>query len=180
MLEQLHVYKTNSCTCFRDNFIIFSGGLPRASYGDKHTASIMQGSNHVVLDFTSKVIDFCTLTCAKDRDTQDDRAEYDEPHALIVLVEEELFVIDLEADKWPMFRLPYASSLHSSAITCAQHISNVPKQLLTKIVDLGDAQQAGYTKRVGNSDRLKKDSVMRVTFLLCLCLKLFQMELQIG
>jgi lethal(2) giant larvae protein len=48
--------------------------MPRASYGDKHTVSIMQGSNHVVLDFTSKVIDFVTITRANESDTEEDRA----------------------------------------------------------------------------------------------------------
>jgi len=41
--------------------MIFAGGMPRASYGDRFTVSIMQGDLHVVLDFTSKVIDFVTL-----------------------------------------------------------------------------------------------------------------------
>lgn len=130
-----------------DTFIIFSGGMPRASFGDKHTISVMQGSNHVVLDFTSKVIDFVTLTRAEENDTEDDRAEYDEPHALIVLVEEELVAIDLEDEKWPTFSLPYANSLHSSAITCSQHICNVPEQLWTKISDIGQAQLAANSKR---------------------------------
>ena len=76
-------------------------------------------------------------------------SEYDEPHALVVLVEEELIAIDLEDEKWPTFTLPYANSLHSSAITCSQHISNVPEQLWTKITDVGNAQLAGNSKRVG-------------------------------
>lgn len=48
--------------------------MPRASYGDKHTVSVMQGQNHVVLDFTSKVIDFVTLTWANETDTEEERA----------------------------------------------------------------------------------------------------------
>lgn len=48
--------------------------MPRASYGDKHTVSVMQGQNHVVLDFTSKVIDFVTLTRAEESDTEEERA----------------------------------------------------------------------------------------------------------
>jgi len=48
--------------------------MPRASYGDKHTVSIMQGQNHAVLDFTSKVIDFVTITRAAENDTQEERA----------------------------------------------------------------------------------------------------------
>lgn len=134
-------------TAKADPYIIFSGGMPRASYGDKHTVSIMQGSNHVVLDFTSKVIDFVTMTRACECDTDQDRAEYDEPHTLIVLAEEELVAIDLDSDKWPSFQLPYISSLHSSAITCSQHVSNVPEQLWTKITDVGQSQMAAFSKR---------------------------------
>lgn len=47
---------------FREDLLIFSGGMPRASYNDKNTVSIIQGSPESgkchVLDFTSKVIDF--------------------------------------------------------------------------------------------------------------------------
>ena len=45
--------------------MIFSGGMPRASYGDNHTVTVMQGDRHVVFDFTSKVIDFFVV-CASD------------------------------------------------------------------------------------------------------------------
>ena len=64
-------------------------------------------------------------------------------------MEEELVVIDLDSDKWPTFQLPYMNSLHSSAITCAQHISNVPEELWSKMVDVGEAQMANTSKRVG-------------------------------
>ena len=42
--------------------MIFAGGMPRASYGDRHCVTVMQGNKHVVLDFTSKVIDFFTMS----------------------------------------------------------------------------------------------------------------------
>lgn len=43
-----------------ENLIIFSGGMPRASYSEKYTVTVYgsNGKTHVVLDFTSKVIDF--------------------------------------------------------------------------------------------------------------------------
>ena len=46
---------------------MFSGGMPRASYGDRHTVSVMQGNaqSHVVFEFTSRVVDFVTL-CISD------------------------------------------------------------------------------------------------------------------
>lgn len=35
--------------------------MPRASYGDRYTITVMHGDSHVVLDFTSKVVDFIVL-----------------------------------------------------------------------------------------------------------------------
>ena len=45
---------------------IFAGGMPRASYGDRHTVSVIQGEKHVVFDFSSKVVDFFVI-CDSDR-----------------------------------------------------------------------------------------------------------------
>lgn len=132
----------------KDRFVVFSGGMPRASYGDRHTISVMQGEeNHVVFDFTSRVVDFAVVSRAEEEDTAEDRAEYDEPHLLIVLVEEELVVIDLDNDQWPALRLPYLNSVHSSAITCAQHVLNVPDQLWQKLKDAGDMQSKTFSAR---------------------------------
>jgi len=64
----------------RDPYTIFSGGMPRASYGDRHTISVMQGNsnNHVVFDFTSKVVDFVVITRADENDTDDEKdGKYD-------------------------------------------------------------------------------------------------------
>jgi hypothetical protein len=49
----------------REPFIIFSGGMPRASYGDRHSVSVMHGQDHVVYDFTSRVLDF-VVACSGD------------------------------------------------------------------------------------------------------------------
>jgi len=45
---------------------VFVGGMPRASYGDRHTVSVIHGEKHVVFDFSSKVIDFFVI-CDSDR-----------------------------------------------------------------------------------------------------------------
>lgn len=42
-------------------FLIFSGGMPRASYGDRHCISIIHSKTHEALDFTSRIIDFFVL-----------------------------------------------------------------------------------------------------------------------
>lgn len=76
------------------------------------------------------------------------RTEFDDPHSLLVLTEEELVGIDLQTEGWPQFQLPYFNSLHSSAITCTAHVNNVPDAFWTKIVDAGEPQLAAYSTRV--------------------------------
>ncbi|XP_072532435.1 lethal(2) giant larvae protein homolog 1 isoform X1 [Salminus brasiliensis] len=114
--------------------VLFSGGMPRASYGDRHCLTILQDSQHVTLDFTSRVIDFFTVHCT-DRDK-----DFDDPSALVVLLEEELVVIDLQTAGWPTIPAPYLAPLHSSAITCSYHISNVPTKLWERVVCAGQQQ----------------------------------------
>ncbi|PNF23205.1 Protein lethal(2) giant larvae [Cryptotermes secundus] len=118
----------------KDDYMVFAGGMPRASYSDRHTITVQHGKRHVVFDFTSKVIDFFTVAI-----DPDDR-EFDEPEALIVLLEEELLAIDLLADDWRMLSLPYLVSLHASAVTCSQHISGVPQDLWQNIMLAGKKQ----------------------------------------
>lgn len=40
---------------------MFSGGMPRASYGDRHCITVIHGKSHVALDFTSRIIDFFVI-----------------------------------------------------------------------------------------------------------------------
>ena len=45
--------------CWFEPYTIFSGGMPRASYGDRHCISVICGdSTQATFDFTSRVIDF--------------------------------------------------------------------------------------------------------------------------
>lgn len=129
--------------------IAFSGGLPRASYGDKYTVSCIHDSKHVVFDFTSKVIDFLFIDTRPRPDENDedgdDLNDVDEPEnnqveALVVLAEEEIVVIDLLSEDWKMMALPYLVSLHASAVTCSQHVSGVPEDLWEQLKDAGKAQ----------------------------------------
>ncbi|RXM29664.1 Lethal(2) giant larvae protein-like 1 [Acipenser ruthenus] len=114
--------------------VLFSGGMPRASYGDRHCVTVLQDKTQVTLDFTSRVIDFFTIHCTESE------KEYDDPNALVVLLEEELVVIDLQTTGWPTIPSPYLAPLHSSAITCSYHISNVPAKLWERIVGAGQQQ----------------------------------------
>lgn len=161
--------------------LLYSGGMPRASYGDRHCLTIQQDKDHVTLDFTSRVIDFFTvhnveqergqnLTSIKDglcitlfpnilRNINPSSSfltlaliEFDDPSALVVLLEEELVVIDLQTPGWPSVPTPYLAPLHSSAITCSCHISSVPPKLWERLINAGKSQQGRqHTHRVRSS-----------------------------
>lgn len=109
-------------------FVVFSGGMPRANYGDRHCVSVICGRDHVTFDITSRIIDFF-LVCENNSSFEDD----ENPEYLIVLAEEELIAIDLTKEGWPSMMPPYLSSLHSSAITCSTHVSGMSNQVWQKI-----------------------------------------------
>uniref|UniRef100_A0A8C9XET8 LLGL scribble cell polarity complex component 2 n=1 Tax=Sander lucioperca TaxID=283035 RepID=A0A8C9XET8_SANLU len=108
-------------------FLLFSGGMPRASYGDRHCITVIHSKTHVALDFTSRIIDFFTIR---------DGPQHTDPSALVVLVEEELVVIDLQTEGWPVIQTPYLVPLHSSAITCSHHVSAIPLKLWERVIVL--------------------------------------------
>lgn len=88
--------------------------MQRASYGDRHTITVMTKDKHLVFDFTSKVIDFFAVL-PKEEDGNNENPI--SPEALIVLAEEELVAIDLTNPEWKMMALPYLVSLHASAVS---------------------------------------------------------------
>uniref|UniRef100_A0A3P8WL87 LLGL scribble cell polarity complex component 2 n=1 Tax=Cynoglossus semilaevis TaxID=244447 RepID=A0A3P8WL87_CYNSE len=120
-------------------FLLFSGGMPRASYGDRHCITVIHGKKHIALDFTSRIIDFFVIREGP-RHTGD-------PSALVVLVEEELVVIDLQTEGWPVIQTPYLVPLHSSAITCSHHVSAIPLKLWERILAAGELQNTHYSKK---------------------------------
>jgi lethal(2) giant larvae protein len=88
--------------------LIFTGGLPADDEDEHHTVTVIQGADHIALDFTSPVVDYVTVI---DESTQRGKA-------LMVLCEQELLGFDLQAPKCPQIHKPYLFSLHSSPVTC--------------------------------------------------------------
>ncbi|KAM3846612.1 LLGL scribble cell polarity complex component 2 isoform 1-T4 [Vipera latastei] len=121
-------------------YLIFQGGMPRASYGDRHSITVVHGSRQIAFDFTSRVIDFFVIASAEPF------AEFDDPSAMLVLAEEELVVIDLKSPGWPSIQPPYLASLHCSAITCSHHVSNIPLKLWERIINAGNKQNVQFSK----------------------------------
>ncbi|XP_019724267.1 lethal(2) giant larvae protein homolog 2-like [Hippocampus comes] len=114
--------------------------MPRASFGDRHCITVIHNKTHVALDFTSRIIDFFVI--------KDGPLRTGDPSALVVLVEEELVVIDLKSEGWPVIQTPYLVPLHSSAITCSHHVSAIPLKLWERVLAAGELQKTNYSKKV--------------------------------
>jgi len=113
----------------KSDWCVFSGGMPRASYGDKFTVSVMlnhdEDEQHAVFDVTSKILDWVIV-----------ENENNLPDSLIVLSEEELVCVDLGTSGWPAIPSPYMQSVHSSAITAISQVNNVSKEIIEKLEGL--------------------------------------------
>lgn len=59
--EPLPIPHPHSSVPARSPFTIFQGGMPRASYGDRHCISVIHNDQQTAFDFTSRVIDFTVL-----------------------------------------------------------------------------------------------------------------------
>lgn len=116
--------------------IIFSGGMPRSTYGDHQCVSVhCKDGSKVALDFTSKVIDFFVTF-------KEDSAQ---AQVLIVLLEEEMVAYDLTNKALPLVNAPYLHSLHASAVTSQYLASQVTADVYDKIVQAGIHQYAKYS-----------------------------------
>lgn len=158
------ITKIQWCKCADDNdedLIVFSGGMPRASYSDRNTVTIQQGTNkHVVLDFTSKVIDFF-VTYSIDSEVCE---------TLIILLEEELVAVDLTTTEWRPIQLPYLISLHASAVTYLTYNENLSEHVWKNLMQAGSEQNKDVYSKLSwpiNGGYLKEDeSVQRLDVLI--------------
>lgn len=156
-----------------EDLVIFSGGMPRATYDDKNPVTIVHtelgGKDTIktVLDFTSKVLDFVVITRPrgnlgagakstgagggggkknKHKKEQQQQQQRNNPIAvaLAILAEEEFVVIDLlNSESYLEFPLPYLNCVHFSAITCNQHYSGISDELYDQLLAYNKQQLKG-------------------------------------
>ncbi|KAM3726151.1 LLGL scribble cell polarity complex component [Dirofilaria immitis] len=115
---------------------LYTGGMPRASYGDRYTLTAMREGKMVVFDFGSAIVDFVVVPSLQ---SQKD-ADYKNCLALMVLCEQELVCIDLTDASWPLLNLPYLQPIHSSQITCVTHCSNIEEHVWKGLIKASEVQ----------------------------------------
>ena len=72
----------------------------------------------------------------------------DDPQSLVVLLNEEIVVIDLLTDSWPLYHLPYLNSIHASPVICTTLACNVRQEFFQKLTNYASIQLEDYSDRV--------------------------------
>ncbi|XP_063299662.1 syntaxin-binding protein 5 isoform X2 [Pelobates fuscus] len=132
-------YKT---TKFGEPFIILSGGLAYDTVGRRACLTVMHGKSTAVLEMDYNIVDFLTL-CETPYPN-----DFQEPYAVVVLLEKDLVVIDLAQNGYPIFENPYPLSIHESPVTCCEYFADCPVDLIPALYSVGARQKRqGYSKK---------------------------------
>uniref|UniRef100_A0A6I8PPP5 Syntaxin-binding protein 5-like n=1 Tax=Xenopus tropicalis TaxID=8364 RepID=A0A6I8PPP5_XENTR len=132
-------YKT---TRYGDPFIILSGGLSYDTVGRRPCLTVMHGKSTAVLEMDYPIVDFLTL-CETPYPN-----DFQEPYAVVVLLEKDLVVIDLAQNGYPIFENPYPLSIHESPVTCCEYFADCPVDLIPALYSVGARQKRqGYSKK---------------------------------
>ncbi|XP_063773949.1 syntaxin-binding protein 5 isoform X2 [Pseudophryne corroboree] len=132
-------YKT---TRYGEPFIILSGGLAYDTVGRRPCLTVMHGKSTAVLEMDYRIVDFLTL-CETPYSN-----DFQEPYAVVVLLEQDLVVIDLAQNGYPIFENPYPLSIHESPVTCCEYFADCPVDLIPALYSVGARQKRqGYSKK---------------------------------
>ncbi|XP_014386786.1 PREDICTED: syntaxin-binding protein 5 isoform X6 [Myotis brandtii] len=132
-----------TCTSLEEEpFIILSGGLSYDTVGRRPCLTVMHGKSTAVLEMDYSIVDFLTL-CETPYAN-----DFQEPYAVVVLLEKDLVLIDLAQNGYPIFENPYPLSIHESPVTCCEYFADCPVDLIPALYSVGARQKRqGYSKK---------------------------------
>ncbi|XP_038584799.1 syntaxin-binding protein 5 isoform X6 [Micropterus salmoides] len=132
-------YKT---TRAGDPFMVLSGGLSYDTVGRRACLTVMHGKSTTVLEMDYPIVDFLTL-CETPYPN-----DFQEPYAVVVLLEKDLVVIDLGQIGYPIFENPYPLTIHESPVTCCEYFADCPDEIIPALYSVGSRQKRqGYSKK---------------------------------
>ncbi|OAD55129.1 Syntaxin-binding protein 5 [Eufriesea mexicana] len=124
-------------------YVIFSGGLAFDTTGRTPSITVIHGKTTTVLEMEHNVIDFITL-CENPW-----TSDYQDPYAVVVLLQNDLVVIDLLTAGFPCFENPYPMDIHESPVTCCAYFADCPSDLVPAFYSVGSKSQ----KKTGFSEK---------------------------
>ncbi|XP_047200754.1 syntaxin-binding protein 5 isoform X4 [Girardinichthys multiradiatus] len=132
-------YKT---TRAGDPFMVVFGGLSYDTVGRRACLTVMHGKSTAVLEMDYPIVDFLTL-CETPYPN-----DFQEPYAVVVLLEKDLVVIDLGQIGYPIFESQYPLTIHESPVTCCEYFADCPAELIPALYSVGSLQKRqGYSKK---------------------------------
>ncbi|KAL2734052.1 syntaxin-binding protein 5 isoform X7 [Vespula squamosa] len=135
-------------------YVIFSGGLAYDTTGRTPSITVIHGKTTTVLEMEHNVIDFITLcdspwTSALQMNVADSFADFQDPYAVVVLLQNDLVIIDLLTPGFPCFENPYPMDIHESPVTCCAYFADCPSDLVPAFYSVGSKSQ----KKTGFSEK---------------------------
>ncbi|KAF7998045.1 hypothetical protein HCN44_009443 [Aphidius gifuensis] len=124
-------------------YVIFSGGLAYDTTGRTPSITVIQGKTTTVLEMEHNVVDFITL-CESPY-----TSDFQDPYAVVVLLQNDLVVIDLLTPGFPCFENPYPMDIHESPVTCCAYFADCPSDLVPAFYSVGSRS----TKKSGFSEK---------------------------
>ncbi|XP_030059845.1 syntaxin-binding protein 5-like isoform X2 [Microcaecilia unicolor] len=126
------ILKVEYKTCkTSEPFVIFSDGLSYDKACRRPSLTIMHGKAITVLEMDHPIVDFLTL-CETPYPN-----EFQEPYAVVVLLEKDLIVADLTQSNFPIFENPYPMDIHESPVTCTEYFADCPPDLIPVLYFVG-------------------------------------------
>ncbi|XP_038865793.1 syntaxin-binding protein 5-like isoform X6 [Salvelinus namaycush] len=123
-------------------FVIMSGGLSYDTGCRRACLTVMHGKSTALLEMDYPIVDFLTL-CETPYPN-----DFQDPYAVVVLLEKDLVVIDLRQIGYPIFENPYSLSIHKSPVTCVEYFADCPPELIPALYSVGSWQKTpGYSKK---------------------------------
>ncbi|XP_058805122.1 syntaxin-binding protein 5 isoform X7 [Phymastichus coffea] len=124
-------------------YVVFSGGLAFETTGRTPSITVIQGKTTTVLEMEHNVVDFIVL-CESPW-----TSDFQDPYAVVVLLQNDLVVIDLLTAGFPCFENPYPMDLHESPVTCCAYFADCPGDLVPAFYSVGSKSQ----KKTGFSEK---------------------------
>ncbi|XP_041353857.1 syntaxin-binding protein 5-like isoform X2 [Gigantopelta aegis] len=122
--------------------VIFSGGMSYDRAGRTPSITVMNGKSTTVLEMEHNVVDFVVLSETPWAN------DFNEPYAIVVLLQNDLVVVDLTSPGYPCFENPYPMDLHESPVTACQYYADCPHDLIPALYSVGLKQKkSGFSEK---------------------------------
>ncbi|CAD6184896.1 unnamed protein product [Caenorhabditis auriculariae] len=119
-----------------EQIIVFSGGMPTDDGLPVPALTILRGGRSAtVLEMDHPIISFITLSQVAFPSCPQ------QPHAVAVLLKNDLMLLDLQQQGHPMIESPHSMNIHESPVTCVSYHSDCPLDLIGALTLVGTKQR---------------------------------------